>query len=305
MSGGDLVAVNNEIAVIEEAIGDRSSEYWSNNDLQQRYRALLSARDEGTAPPPPVPARQKEIQRLHDMMADRNSEYWRGPEAEKNQARYRELIRGGGVEPGLVVGTGDTALLAVESEIDAIEETMRSNPAAYWRDEAMQSRYRDLLTSLSGMLDDLGARRSGNQPAPLPGLDGYTADPAAPSRAVEAAVSIMSKLSPSDRFDLAEAWDWALPEAAKGAAVAELASPPSFMPPASPADVERFRTDPDNADIAQAWGRAAPTRLGALQTRLRRILSALSPSDRQQATHWLNTAPHTQYAAIVRHLAGG
>jgi hypothetical protein len=33
-----------------------------------------------------------ELTTLKGMMADRSSEYWKGPKAEKNQARYRELI---------------------------------------------------------------------------------------------------------------------------------------------------------------------------------------------------------------------
>jgi len=239
MSGGDLVAVNNEIAVIEEAIGDRSSEYWSNNDMQMRYRALLSARDEGAAPPPPVPARQKEIQRLHELMRDSNSEYWRGPEAEKHQARYRELIRGVNIEPGLV-----------------------------------------------------------------PGLD-YTANPDAPPKAVESAAEIMRALSVWDQASLVEAFDFALPEAVQRAAIAELAAgPPRVAPVASPADLERFQTDEDNAILAREWGARAAACLGTYRARLRRILSGLSASDRLQAIHWLNSAPPKEYAAIVRQLAG-
>lgn len=34
---------------------------------------------------------QSEIDRLTGMMGDRNSAYWKGPEAEKNQARFRQL----------------------------------------------------------------------------------------------------------------------------------------------------------------------------------------------------------------------
>lgn len=39
-----------------------------------------------------VQAVQSELDSLKQMMGDHNSEYWKGPKAEKNQARYRELL---------------------------------------------------------------------------------------------------------------------------------------------------------------------------------------------------------------------
>jgi len=238
MSGGDLVAVNSEIATIEKTLSDDPGSYWRDEAMQGRYLQLLTARETGTSPPP-VPARQKEIQRLHEMMADRDSEYWRGPEAEKHQARYRELIRGGSVEPGLVLGLN------------------------------------------------------------------YTANPDAPPRAVESAAEIMRALSVWDQASLVESFDFALPEAVQKAAIAELAAgPPHLVPVASASDLKRFETDEDNAALAREWGTRAAARLGTYRARLRRILGGLSASDRRQAVHWLNTAPPTEYAAIVRQLAG-
>lgn len=35
---------------------------------------------------------EDELSKFNGMMADRGSEYWKGPNAEKNQARYRELL---------------------------------------------------------------------------------------------------------------------------------------------------------------------------------------------------------------------
>lgn len=39
-----------------------------------------------------IQAVQNELAHLRSMMADHNSEYWKGPNAERNQARYRELL---------------------------------------------------------------------------------------------------------------------------------------------------------------------------------------------------------------------
>ena len=53
----------------------------------------------------------------------------------------REAMPGAGLVPA---GTSNPAA-AIGGEIDQIERVMRDDPQKYWRDEKMQSRYRDLL----------------------------------------------------------------------------------------------------------------------------------------------------------------
>ena len=43
------------------------------------------------------------------------------------------------------VGTGHEQMTSIESEIGKIEKTMKENRTAYFKDEKMQARYRDLL----------------------------------------------------------------------------------------------------------------------------------------------------------------
>lgn len=77
---------------------------------------------------------------LESMMANKGSEYWKGENAAALQARYRDLISSGdnGEKP-LPSGSG------IAAEISAIEHVMKTERHRYFRDEALQQRYRDLL----------------------------------------------------------------------------------------------------------------------------------------------------------------
>ena len=79
-------------------------------------------------------------------MRDRSSPYWRGAEAERLQARFRDLIRTNAGTEGPMPSNED----AVAAEIASIERLMRENPRAYYRDEATQARYRLLLEKRDG-----------------------------------------------------------------------------------------------------------------------------------------------------------
>lgn len=83
---------------------------------------------------------------LESWMRDRSSPYWRGAEAERLQARFRDLIRTNAGTEGPMPSNED----AVAAEIASIERLMRENPRAYYRDEATQARYRLLLEKRDG-----------------------------------------------------------------------------------------------------------------------------------------------------------
>ncbi|HQS14402.1 hypothetical protein [Reyranella sp.] len=125
MSGGDMVAVESEIATIEEALSTTPAKYWGDADMQSRFLDLLTARETGR-PPAPVPAAWKERKRLQALMADENSEYWKGPKAAENQAYYLRLL-GASEEPGLVLGLNYTANPdAPPKAVESAAEIMRA-----------------------------------------------------------------------------------------------------------------------------------------------------------------------------------
>ena len=65
--------------------------------MQSDYLSLLEelGNDRSLAPMPSDSAGvDAEIKAMNKMMADRSSAYWKGPNAERNQERYRSLLRG-------------------------------------------------------------------------------------------------------------------------------------------------------------------------------------------------------------------
>lgn len=232
---------------------------------------------------------EREIARLETAMADVGSDYWRGPSAPANQERYRDLVR------SRESGSTLASISPAQRERDEIERLMGDYSSAYWKGAdapRLQQRYRELI---------------GGSVAPefLAGLDGYTADPSAPPRAVEAAASIIRDLDQAGRAVLVEAWDWALPEAARRAAIAELAAGVPSAPPVTQDELDEFAAvDSTSAELARSWGAAARAKLGIMRARLRRIFAGLSPGDRRQAGHWLNSLKPNEFRAIAHHLTG-
>src|SRR5260221_10864170 len=91
----NLPAVAQEIAAIETAMRTDRTAYMRDSDLQDRYRSLLDRHAGGDRAPAAPTGTSAERTRLEALMRDRRSEYWTGPQAERNQARYLELLREG------------------------------------------------------------------------------------------------------------------------------------------------------------------------------------------------------------------
>lgn len=99
-----------------------------------------------------APAQQdgspQELAELNAKMANRNSDYWKGPKAEANQARWRELH-----DQGVAAAAAPTADGAVKQRITELEDLMAKTNSAYWRGpnaESLQREYRDLIQRNGG-----------------------------------------------------------------------------------------------------------------------------------------------------------
>jgi hypothetical protein len=101
------------------------------------------AADARSKTPPALLSAMKETglserQTLDRLMADRNSVYWKGRDADIIQSRYRFLVSGGKENPG-------TTHASADEELATIQHMMKTNPRAYFRDEKIQSRFRELI----------------------------------------------------------------------------------------------------------------------------------------------------------------
>lgn len=77
---------------------------------------------------------------IEALMGNSSSAYWKGPNAERLQARYRDLVSKPNQEPA------PRSMSSVDKEIVEIEQLMSKNPKKYYGDERIQVRYRQLLT---------------------------------------------------------------------------------------------------------------------------------------------------------------
>lgn len=86
----------------------------------------------------------EELRALRAMMRNPASEYWRGPDAERHQARYRDLLR------SRYLWDTDETKPTVEpvAELARLRKLMADPNSAYWKGpeaEGHQARYRKLL----------------------------------------------------------------------------------------------------------------------------------------------------------------
>ena len=88
----EVVALDQEIATIEQTMRGDFAAYQADRSMQDRYLSLLRTRESGKAPAASSHPRDVERRELERMMADQNGPYWKGPQAAQHQARYRQLI---------------------------------------------------------------------------------------------------------------------------------------------------------------------------------------------------------------------
>ena len=82
-------SVGQEIASIETAIRDAPADYWRDEGMQNRYRALIDARDNGGARPAARNAYTRELAQIEKTMRTDMGAYWKSPEM---RARYERLL---------------------------------------------------------------------------------------------------------------------------------------------------------------------------------------------------------------------
>jgi hypothetical protein len=238
---------------------------------------------------PRVPSRQsieQELAAIKKRMRDDRARYFKDTKA---QARYRELLElqaGRKAQPEqeeeIAPDEQDDARQSIEQEIAAIQKSMREDRRAYDRDLKMQARYLELIT----------AREDANE------LARQTEQIETTAQAILEAVPDVVEFEAG--FD---AMFDDLPEHAQTAIRYELAQPPdSPARPASDADLKRFATTDEGADLVKAWGREAGRKLATVRARLDRLLR--SGGDMEAAVDWFEQLTSEEARGVLNALAG-
>ncbi|WP_370301573.1 hypothetical protein [Pseudooceanicola sp.] len=217
------------------------------------------------------------------------------------QARLRELYQ--------AQETGAPPSPAPDRERADIERIMREDSKRYYRDEAMQQRYRDLLDDEHGTpaeadhYDDDGF-------IPIPNMTDWISsghDPADFGRyqkVIGAANDLLWDMPDGERGQFGNSFE-RLPEKVRSVALGALnETGPVSASPLSETAMAELRQVPAYAEMIREWGHEAPMRLATAQERLWRAVGRLSDTDIRSVAAWLDDLPPAAMQALTRRLAG-
>jgi hypothetical protein len=193
----------------------------------------------------------------------------------------------------------------INAELDEISRVRRADLAAWFKNDALQARERELL-ELREHQRQAGADpdRPDLDPKLLAewedagGIDAHLAI------AQKAAGSALNALGGEDRTALQDGFD-GLPAGAQTQVIRFLGiTPGGNVRPASDAALEAFAQTEEGAELVTEWRGRAAQKLGAVRGRMDLMLSGMSDADRAAAEQWFNALPAKQAAAVLRALAG-
>jgi hypothetical protein len=179
------------------------------------------------------------------------------------------------------IDVADLSRREIDAELEKIAKIRKEKRAEY--DTKHANRYLELLA----------ARETANE----------RAEQAKQTQATVQAV--LDGVADSEAFESGFESVWAdLPEHAQAAIRQELAMPPdSPARPASEADLERFSSTPEGAELAKEWGKDAGRKLAAVRARMDRML--LSGGDMEAAVEWFDQLTSAEAKSVLSALAGG
>jgi hypothetical protein len=169
----------------------------------------------------------------------------------------------------------------IDKELKEIARFMRDNRPAYFKDEAMQARQRELLAMKAQWTEHHQQDR----------------------RTRTRAAQILTSMPDADAFEQNFDRMWAnLDEAARDVIRYELARPSTDFParPASAAQVEKFASTPEGKELVQKWGARAAKKIAIINFRADAILTA---DIDDEALDWFEKLKPEHVAKIYEALA--
>ena len=201
--------------------------------------------------------------------------------------------------------------VAVEAELAETERQRRQDRRTYFRDEAMQTRERELI--------ELRAKLRAQTAAPMRELDGEGVSGLAPELLAEwenaggveyhlataqrTAQAALNALEPEDASTFEKSFA-DLPAGAQTEVFRYLAVESGAWRPANDVALREFASTEEGARLLEEWGRGAARNLGIVRGRLALMLQSMTEPDRSAATAWFDGLPTGQARAVLKSLAG-
>ena len=241
----------------------------------------------GKSPAKPVTrqAVDQELAAISKRMKEDRRGYFKDEAA---QARHLELIelrsklQAEPAKSDARVAPGDLNRQAIDKELDEIAKHRRENRVAYFRDDKMRARELKLLEARA-----VAKERAGEL-----------------ERAQATVDSIVEAVPDAEAFE--DGFDSVfagLAEPAQAAIRHEFALPPeSPARPASEADVKRFASTEEGAELVKTWGKDAGRKVAVVRTRLDRMLTG--GGEMEAAARWFDSLQSGEAKAVLLALAG-
>lgn len=198
-------------------------------------------------------------------------------------------------------------LPTILSEIDSIQEVMRTDRTAYNRNEPMQARYRSLLTQKAGgssiieessepLLPTASVAEFAAVHGSTAGYDGYL-------KVMRTAADWVLALPAGEQRSFVATFE-RLPDDVAAAAIREVLS--QYRPavnPSSDTALAAFAEMPEGAVLMREWGGLAARNLALVRERLFRVVEAISEQSIPAFMDWLSGLSTDCAIAIYRKLA--
>jgi hypothetical protein len=198
-------------------------------------------------------------------------------------------------------------LPTILTEIDTIEHTMRATPSAYFKNEPMQARYRNLLVQKGGaatVLDDA----SSEPLVPILSPKAYAADTGTAAgfeRYLEVsrtAADWVFALPAGEQRKFVASIE-ALPDDVGAAMIAEILERVPSVVPSSDKAVAAFGELPEGAVLSREWGALTARNLARVRERLFRVEDKLEDRHISAFEAWLNGLSTDCAICLYRKLA--
>ena len=278
---------DDEIAAIESQMADTQSEYYQdtvdsdgNTPMQNRYLELVEFRDGSGLPSAPRVSSSSEMRQIEKLMEDRHSRYWQGPDSQKLQARYLELLERGSrsaprarrPQAAKVVADAPRAN-APQADIEVIAAAR-----AFWHSDRGQ----DIIKEW----EQTGGVEENSQAA------------------IDLADDLAETLPPQTRDEFVSHFG-TLSVGLQMGVLAELSNPYISVPSASADAVNSFASGcTEGAELVAEWGDAAPRRVAAVRGRFKRLRGRLSGQDAGSLDGFLEATTPDEFKAVARYFAG-
>ena len=182
-----------------------------------------------------------------------------------------------------------------DEELAEIDRIRRTEPVKYRKNYALQARERELIEMKNAA--DVG----GLNPTLVAQWEKQGGVDANLQQARRAARVALDGLSAEDATSLQAGFD-ALPEGARMTVFAFLAVPAGTRPPADDAAVQTFASTEEGGQLIAEWGGRAARNVATVRARMRMILNAMTPADREQASVWFDGLLPAQAKAVYQAL---